>query len=98
MRYVRTAILLKHLPLVIVLALSVVPAVSAAESKLLESVKDNPQEAKSLCGKFRKMNTKGKSAYNKKTTKTLANSKQLSISDAEVLVTYVVAMHCPDVR
>ena len=61
-------------------------------------MKDNPQEAKSLCNKFRKMNTKGKSAYNKKTTKTLANSKQLSISDAEVLVTYVVGMHYPDVR
>ena len=89
--------LLKQIAVLMATAFAAMP-VSAAESKLLETVKDNPQEAKALCKKFRKMNTKGKSAYNKKTTKTLANSRQLSITDAEVLVTYVVGMHCPDVR
>ena len=83
---------------VIVLGLVASLPVTGAESKLLESVKSNPQEAKALCRKFRKMNTNGKSAYNKKTTKKVANSRQLSITDAEVLVTYVVGMHCPDVR
>ena len=89
--------LLKQFAVLMITAFAAMP-VSAAESKLLETVKGNPQEAKALCNKFRKMNTKGKSAYNKKTTKTLANSRQLSITDAEVLVTYVVGMHCPDVR
>ena len=72
--------------------------VSASESNLLDAVKRNPQEAKALCKKFRKINKKGGSAYDVKTTKRLASSKDLSIPDAEVLVTYVVGMHCPNVR
>ncbi len=72
--------------------------VAASESNLLDAVKRNPQEAKSLCKKFRKLNKKGGSAYDAKTTRRLASSKSLSIPDAEVLVTYVVGMHCPNVR
>ena len=77
--------------------LAVVP-VSGAESKLLETVKRNPSEAKALCKKFKKMNSSGKSAYSKKSTKRLASSRNLSMVDAEVFVTYVVGMYCPDVR
>jgi len=72
--------------------------VSAAESKLLESVKRNPAEAQALCKKFKKMNSNGKSAYSKKSTKRVASSRALTMVDAEVFVTYVVGMHCPDVR
>ena len=72
--------------------------VSAAESKLLESVKRNPAEARALCKKFKTMNAKGKSAYSKKSTKRVASSRDLTMVDAEVFVTYVVGMHCPDVR
>jgi len=31
-------------------------------------------------------------------TRDIANEQKLSKQDAEVLVTYVVGMHCPDVR
>ena len=73
-----------------------VPA--AATSNLLNDVKRNPSEAKSLCRSFRTLNKKGKSAYSKKSTRKIAGNKGLNFQDAEVLVTYVVGMHCPDVQ
>ena len=89
--------MLKLLTLVSVGLLAAVP-VSGAESKLLETVKRNPAEAKALCKKFKKMNSNGKSAYSKKSTKRVASSRALTMVDAEVFVTYVVGMYCPDVR
>ena len=44
------------------------------------------------------MNEKGQSAYSKKATSKVANRQNLNFQDAEILVTYVVGMHCPDVR
>ena len=44
------------------------------------------------------MNAKGKSAYSQKSTRQVAKSENLSFQDAEILVTYTVGMHCPDVR
>ena len=44
------------------------------------------------------MNSTGKSAYSKKSTKRVASSRDLTMVDAEVFVTYVVGMYCPDVR
>ena len=70
----------------------------AAESDLLNSVKRNPAEAKAMCRSFRTMNDKGKSAYSKKATRKVAKSQNLNFEYAEILVTYVVGMHCPDVR
>ena len=70
----------------------------ATESNLLETVKSNSKQAKALCRKFRKMNKDGRSAYSPKTTKRVATKRQLTLTDAEVLVTYVVGMHCPEVR
>ena len=87
----------KLLALTIVSSMAAVP-VNAAESKLLESVKRNPSEALAFCQKFEKMNTKGRSAFSKKTTKRVASLRNLNLVDAEVFVTYVVGMHCPDVR
>ena len=73
-------------------------AALAADSDLLDSVKRNPQLAATMCRQFKELNSKGKSAYSKKTTKQVAAAQKLTQEDAEVLVTYVVGMHCPDVR
>lgn len=89
---------MRHLLALLTVGVIAAVPVSASESDLLDAVKRNPQEAKALCKKFRKLNTKGGSAYDAKTTRRLASNKSLSIPDAEVLVTYVVGMHCPNVR
>ena len=44
------------------------------------------------------MNANGKSAYSKTSVNEVAHSQNLTFQDAEILVTYVVGMHCPDVR
>ena len=72
--------------------------VGAAESELLNSVKRNPEQAKTMCRSFRKMNENDKSAYSKKATRKVAKQQNLNFQDAEILVTYVVGMYCPDVR
>ena len=72
--------------------------VVAADSDLLNSVKRNPEKAKAMCRSFRQMNAGGKSAYSKKATRKVAESQNLTFQDAEILVTYVVGMHCPNVR
>ena len=76
--------------------LSAAPA--AAESELLNSVKRNPSEASALCSSFRRLNSNGQSAYSGETTRMIATKRNLSTTDAEVLITYVVGMTCPDVR
>ena len=70
----------------------------SAGSDLLNEVKRNPQQAKSMCRDFKELNENGKSAHSKKSIRTIAKSRKLSNEDAEVLVTYVVGMHCPNVR
>ena len=70
----------------------------AADSDLLNSVKRNPEKAKAMCGSFRQMNANGKPAYSKKSINKVAQGQNLTFQDAEILVTYVVGMHCPDVR
>ena len=83
----------------VALALIGAPAlVGAAESDLLDNVKRNPEKAKAMCRSFRQMNDNGKSAYSKKATRKVAKSQNLTFQDAEILVTYVVGIHCPDVR
>ena len=70
----------------------------SAESELLNSVKRNPSEASALCISFRRLNGNGQSAYSGETTRLIASQRNLSTTDAEVLITYVVGMTCPDVR
>jgi hypothetical protein len=70
----------------------------SAGSDLLNEVKRNPQQAKSMCRDFKELNENRKSAHSKKSIRTIAKSRKLSNEDAEVLVTYVVGMHCPNVR
>ena len=72
--------------------------VVSANSDLLNSVKRNPEKAKGMCRSFRQMNANDKSAYSKKATNKIARSQNLTFQEAEILVTYVVGMHCPDVR
>ena len=69
-----------------------------AQSNLLENVKRNPQEAKTLCQRFRNLNSKGISASSKETIKEISSQKNLSISDAEILSIYVIGLHCPEVN
>ncbi len=73
------------------------PSVRAA-SALLESVKQNPALAKSMCARFKQYNAQGQSATSKESIGWVASSQGLSPIDAEVLTTYVIGLHCPDVR
>ena len=69
-----------------------------AASALLESVKQNPGLAKSLCTEFKQLNARGQSATSPQAIATVARNQGLSPVDAEVLTTYVIGLHCPDVR
>ena len=71
---------------------------SSAQSTLLESVKRNPKEAKALCRQFEALNANGKSALSGKSIGKLANQRNLSTTDAEILATCVIGLPCPDVR
>jgi hypothetical protein len=79
------------------LALTLAPPLKAA-SALLESVKQNPALAKSLCAQFKQLNAAGRSATAADSIAIVASSQGLSQMDAEVLTTYVIGLHCPDVR
>ena len=82
----------------VALALTGSALVRAAESDLLNSVKRNPEKAKAMCRSFVEMNNNEQSAYSKKSIRKVAKSENLNFQDAEILVTYVVGMHCSDVR
>lgn len=69
-----------------------------AASALLETVKQNPALAKSLCAQFKQLNASGRSATAPDSIAMVASSQGLSKVDAEVLTTYVIGLHCPDVR
>ena len=72
--------------------------VVAADSDLLNSVKRNPEKAKAMCRSFRQMNANGRSPFSKPYINQVAASEKLSFQDAEILMTYIVGMHCADVR
>ena len=68
-----------------------------SQSNLLESVKKNPSEARSLCNKFREFNSKGISASSDKAIKYVSNIKKLPPVNAEIFSIYVIGLHCPDI-
>ena len=74
------------------------PVPALAQSNLLQSVRRDPARAKALCNQLREMNRQGMSATSKQATRTIASQEGLNPVDAEVLITYVVGLHCPDVR
>ena len=71
--------------------------ITLAQSNLLESVKKNPAEAKSICAKFRELNKKGISASSKESINSIAKEKNLNRMDAEILSMYIRGLHCPNV-
>jgi|GEM_PF-234205 len=79
---------------VIPLLLSPLPATAG----MLDTVKQNPALARSLCEQFKQLNASGQSATSKESIARVAASQGLSSLDAEVLTTYVIGLHCPDVR
>ena len=79
-------------------ALAIPPGAVQAQSALLESVKQNPARAKALCSQLRDFNAQGLSATSPTVVSQIARQENLSPMDAEVLTTYVIGLHCPDVR
>ena len=67
-----------------------------AQSRLLESVKRNPDEAKSICESFRRLNEKNISAGSENSIKSISIKKNISEVDAEILSMYVRGLHCPE--
>ena len=83
-------------PLTVALCLSLAtPAI--AQSDLLNSVKNNPSEARALCSQFRRQNSAGESVLSKKAINAFAAARNLTYRDADVLTTYVVGLHCDEV-
>tara|TARA_B100000700_G_scaffold191430_1_gene210830 strand:- start:67 stop:336 length:270 start_codon:yes stop_codon:yes gene_type:complete len=67
-----------------------------AQSRLLEDVKRNPDEAKSICQNFRELNKKNISAASQKSIQKISNNKNISEVDAEILSMYVRGLYCPE--
>jgi hypothetical protein len=82
--------------LILAALLMAIPA--RAASPLLDSVKANPSLANQMCSRFKQLNAEGKSATSKASLTAVAEAQGLSITDSEILVTYVIGLHCPDVR
>jgi hypothetical protein len=78
--------------------LALQPAPVQAASALLETVKENPALRQRLCERFKQFNAQGKLATSKESIAWVAADQGLSPVDAEVLSTYVIGLHCPDVR
>ncbi|KKZ15126.1 MAG: hypothetical protein TH68_02100 [Candidatus Synechococcus spongiarum 142] len=69
----------------------------AKPSSLLNSVKSDPGRAEQLCQQFNVINASGHSVYSSTGLGQVASSQELTTSDAEILITYVVGLHCPNV-
>lgn len=69
-----------------------------AGSPLLESIKQNPQQARNLCTALRQLNSQGQTALSAAGIALVASRQGLSPMDAEIVTTYVVGLYCPDVR
>ena len=67
-----------------------------AQSRLLEEVKRNPDEAKSICKSFRELNKKNVSARSTKSIQKISIQKNISEGDAEILSMYVRGLYCPE--
>ena len=67
-----------------------------AQSRLLESVKRNPNEAKSICESFRELNKENISAGSQKSIQKISIQKNITEVDAEILSMYVRGLYCPE--
>ena len=66
-----------------------------AQSRLLEGVKRDPDEAKSICESFRELNKENISASSKRSIQKISIQKNISEVDAEILSMYVRGLYCP---
>ena len=89
--------MLRPIPLLVATLSSGVLTPVLAQSDLLNSVKNNPGEAKALCSQFRQQNAAGQSVLSKEAINAFAAARNLSYRDADVLTTYVVGLHCDEV-
>ena len=69
-----------------------------AQSRLLEGVKKNPDEAKSICESFRELNKEKISAGSQKSIQQISTQRNISEVDAEILSMYVRGLYCPEVN
>ena len=67
-----------------------------AQSRLLEEVKRNPDEAKTICQNFKELNKKNISAGSTQSIQKISNQKNISEVDAEILSMYVRGLYCPE--
>ena len=73
-------------------------APAQAGSALLDRVKQNPKVAIAICAELRSLNAQGITSTNPQAVNRIAAMQGLGATDAEILTTYVVGLHCPDVR
>tara|TARA_Y100001968_G_C18982288_1_gene537382 strand:- start:36 stop:305 length:270 start_codon:yes stop_codon:yes gene_type:complete len=67
-----------------------------AQSRLLEGVKKNPDEATSICDNFRRLNKENISASSQQSIQSISMKKNINEVDAEILSMYVRGLHCPE--
>ena len=68
-----------------------------SQSNLLESVKNNPEEALNICNKFKEFNSKGISASSDKAIENVSKKNQLTPVNAEIFSIYIIGLYCPDI-
>ena len=82
---------------VVALLFACATPVRSQTSTLLESVKNNPKTGQQLCQQLRQYNRQGVSFTSAQVTSAVARAQSLTPAEAEVLLTYVVGLYCPDV-
>ena len=68
-----------------------------SQSNLLESVKNNPEEALNICNKFKEFNSKGISASSDKVIEYVSKKNKLTPVNAEIFSIYIIGLYCPDI-
>ena len=87
---------MKSLLIILIFTLFAINQKAMAQSRLLEGVKRNPDEAKSICKSFRELNKINVSASSLKSIKKISIQKNISEVDAEILSMYVRGLYCPE--
>ena len=80
----------------LVLASIAINQTAMGQSRLLEDVKRNPDEAKSICQNFKELNKNNISAGSPLSIQRISTQKNISKVDAEILSMYVRGLYCPE--
>ena len=67
-----------------------------AQSRILEDVKKNPEQANSMCKDFKELNKNNISAGSRKSIQAISKKKNISEVEAEILSMYVRGLYCPE--